>query len=60
MRGSLGGKVDDFHLPDFFFTNRTHEILDMRVGKMFVVIVHQLAVYGRHCHKHINPWSFRA
>lgn len=51
--------MEYFHLPDLFFTNCTHEILDMRLGKMLVIIIHQLAVYCRHCHKYINLWSFR-
>ena len=52
--------MDYFHLPNPLFTNRTDKILDVRLGEMSVIIIHQLGIDCRHCHKYVNPWSFTA
>lgn len=48
------------HSPNLFFTNCTHEILDVGLCEVLVVVVQQFAVDCGHCHKYINPWSFCA
>lgn len=48
------------HSPNLFFTNCTHEILDVGLCEVLVVVVQQFAVDRGHCHKYINLWSFCA
>lgn len=51
--------MGSFHSPNLFFTNGTHKILDMGLCEMLVIVIQQFAVDRGHCHKYINPWSFR-
>lgn len=51
--------MGSFHSPYFFFTNCTHEILDVRLCEMIVIVIQQFAVDSGHCHKYVNPWNFR-
>lgn len=55
----MGRRVGFFHLPDFFLTNGTHEVLDVRLCEVLVIVIQQFAVDGGHCHKYINLWSLR-